>query len=95
MRAPAPGPGDRAYNPVGRVPHLALALLLEKLNGWPVPICTMRPSKSEPLLRRIRWMVGLVILGLVLSGLSAIPLVWQLELAQQIVGPGGNAVEDW
>lgn len=55
----------------------------------------MRPSKSEPLLRRIRWMVGLVIIGLVLSGLSAIPLVWQLELAQHVVGIEGNAVADW
>lgn len=49
----------------------------------------------ELLLRRTRWMVGIVILGLVLSGISAIPLVWQLEVAQRLVGTGGNAVADW
>jgi hypothetical protein len=49
----------------------------------------------ERRLRRIRWMVGIVIFGLVLSGISAIPLVWQLELAQHVVGIEGNAVADW
>jgi hypothetical protein len=47
------------------------------------------------LLKRIRWMTGFAIFGLVLSGLSALPLRWQLELAQQVVGTGGNAAADW
>jgi hypothetical protein len=49
----------------------------------------------ETLLRRIRWMTGILIFGLVLSGLAAIPLEWQLELAQRVVGTGGNAAADW
>ena len=53
------------------------------------------PPDATSLLRRIRWVTAVMILGLVVSGITAIPLQWQLELAQRVVGSNGNAVADW
>ena len=46
------------------------------------------------LLRRIRLCVAVVIVGLVLSGLSAFPLQWQLDQAVKLTGTGGT-VGSW
>ena len=41
------------------------------------------------LLRRIRFCVAVVIVGLVLSGISAFPLEWQLDVAVKLTGTEG------
>ncbi len=56
---------------------------------------TTSSTTSASIVGRIRWLTGFVIFGLVLSGLSAIPLKPQLELAQHVVGRGGNAAAEW
>lgn len=53
------------------------------------------PLETLRLLRRIRGMTVLVMVGLVVSGMTAIPLQWQLELAQRVVGLSGNVAADW
>ena len=45
---------------------------------------TMTPPQKQ--LRRIRWLLGLFMLGLIVSGLTAIPLQWGAELLQKIAG---------
>ncbi len=59
---------------------------MNKLNNY---------GEAERLLYRIRAMAVIVMAGLFLSGLSAIPLQWQLELAQRVIGSNGNVVADW
>ena len=40
------------------------------------------------LRRRIRILLGLFALGLVLSGLTAVPLVWEIDLLDDLMGEG-------
>ena len=52
-------------------------------------------NRAHQLQRRIRLLTGLFILGLVLSGATAIPLQWELDTAAGILGVGeatGGAV---
>jgi len=46
---------------------------------------SLNPS-TEELLRRIRWMVALFIIGLILSGVTAFPLLHELALLGRILG---------
>ena len=39
------------------------------------------------MLFRIRWLLGLFMVGLIVSGLTAIPLQWGADLLQKIAGP--------
>lgn len=53
----------------------------------------MNPNPSierASLLRRIRLCVAVIIVGLVLSGLSAFPLEWQLDVAVKLAGSEGT-----
>lgn len=43
---------------------------------------------SPPELKRLRWVVGFFIVGLVLSGVTAFPLVWELRLLDRWMGTG-------
>jgi len=58
----------------------------------------MDSSRIQALQRRIRLVAGLFILGLVLSGATAIPLQWELETVARIAGvddlSSGHAVTD-
>ncbi len=45
-------------------------------------------NRAHQLQRRIRLLTGLFILGLVLSGATAIPLQWELDTAAGILGAG-------
>ena len=49
---------------------------------------TVRPAQMllRPQLHRIRWLLGLFMLGLIISGLTAIPLQWGVGLLQKIAG---------
>lgn len=52
-------------------------------------------SLSPAELRRLRWVLGVFIAGLVLSGVTAFPLVWELGLLNGWMGTGtsiGNAL---
>ncbi len=53
-----------------------------------------QPFARSTLLRRIRLCVAVVIVGLVLSGISAFPLEWQLDVAVKLTGTDG-AVGSW
>ncbi len=52
------------------------------------------PNLQAALLRRIRICVAVVIAGLVVSGLTAFPLEWQLDLAARLTGTEGT-VGSW
>jgi hypothetical protein len=47
-------------------------------------------KREEKLLRRVRWLTCFFILGLVLSGVTAIPLNWELELVTRGLGFEGQ-----
>lgn len=44
--------------------------------------------ETQVLRRRVRMLLGLFVVGLVLSGLTAIPLVWEAEMLQTTIGEG-------
>lgn len=41
-------------------------------------------------IRRIRWMLSLVVLGLILSGLTTFPLIWEVNLLNTWLGSGSG-----
>ena len=45
-------------------------------------------NRDQLLLKRIRWMTGFFIFGLAISGVTAIPLVSELNLSVQVFEPG-------
>ncbi len=47
------------------------------------------------VLRRVRWLLGLMIVGLVLSGVTAFPLVAEAELLQTMAGEGSWVASWW
>ncbi|MFW6162118.1 MAG: hypothetical protein ACODAJ_05070, partial [Planctomycetota bacterium] len=51
-------------------------------------------ERERVLLRRIRVVMGLFVLALVLSGLTAFPLDWELNLACRLLGVGEEATAD-
>jgi hypothetical protein len=47
------------------------------------------------LTRRIRWLLALLIGGLVVSGVTAIPLAWEIAVLHALVGPGTWMQQQW
>ena len=45
--------------------------------------------QASPLRRRIRWLTALFIAGLVLSGATAIPLEWEVDVLVNLLGAHG------
>jgi hypothetical protein len=56
----------------------------------PIPVDDLKPlmNRDQLLRKRIRWLTGLFIFGLVISGVTAIPLVRELNLLAQAFDPG-------
>ena len=52
-------------------------------------------TRADILRRQIRVWLSLFILGLVLSGVTAIPLRWELGLLSNWVGQGDNGLAHW
>ena len=52
-------------------------------------------SRADLLRRRIRWWLSLFLLGLVLSGVTAIPLAWELDTLTNLIGAGDNGLKQW
>jgi hypothetical protein len=50
----------------------------------------MPPTYDKRLLRRVRWLLAIVIAGLVLSGVTAFPLQWELEVLTRVLGIAGG-----
>jgi len=53
----------------------------------------MNASRTQVLRRRIRFLTWLLIVGLVLSGATAIPLQWELDTTANILGVADSASE--
>jgi hypothetical protein len=47
------------------------------------------------LRRRVRWLLSFFVVGLVISGLTAFPLVWEVTILHRIVGPGTVVEHLW
>ena len=45
-------------------------------------------SRDEHLVRRVRILLILFVIGLIASGLTAFPLVWEVRILNQTIGPG-------
>lgn len=55
-------------------------------------------SRTEQLRKRVKLVTGLFILGLVVSGATAIPLRWEVDLLAKIFGanePSNSAMAQW
>ncbi len=48
------------------------------------------PESLDDIVRRCRWAIGVFIVGLVLSGVTAFPLAAEMELLARLVSPGGT-----
>jgi hypothetical protein len=49
---------------------------------------------TRKLRRRIRYLLSFFVVGLVISGLTAFPLVWEITILYRLMGPN-TAVEHW
>ncbi|KAB8142848.1 hypothetical protein F8S13_11350 [Chloroflexia bacterium SDU3-3] len=55
-----------------------------------------RPAPSAAALaRRIRALIAVMIAGLVISGLTALPLRWEIDILAGLIGPGSAAAQLW
>jgi len=52
-------------------------------------------QRNNHLLKRTRVMTLIMIVGLVLSGLTAIPLVWELDFLVRLFGDGSGWLAEW
>jgi len=52
-------------------------------------------TRANLLRRRIRWWLSLFLLGLVASGVTAIPLAWELNILARMIGPGDSGLAGW
>ena len=52
-------------------------------------------TRADLLLGRIRWWLSLFLLGLVASGVTAIPLVWELDTLTHLIGAGDSGLTHW
>jgi len=50
---------------------------------------------ADRLLRRIRLWLWLFIAGLVLSGVTALPLTWEVDRLAGLLGHGGSGLAEW
>lgn len=64
---------------------------MENLSSVVVPTMT----RADLLRRRIRWWLGLFLLGLVVSGVTAIPLAWELDILARLIGTGDSSLVQW
>ena len=64
---------------------------MENLSSVVVPAMT----RADLLRRRIRLWLSLFILGLVLSGVTAIPLAWELDTLARFLGQGDGGLAEW
>src|SRR5687768_3709267 len=62
----------------------------------------MARPRVETLRRRVRLLTGFVILGLALSGATALPLSWELDVlasamkgGDQAISPGPSQFHEW
>ena len=51
-------------------------------------------ARRQTLLRRIRWLLGLFMAALVVAGLTAVPLEWELDQAARVLGIAPDAPPD-
>ena len=51
-------------------------------------------NRQQVLLRRIRWLLGLFMAALVVAGLTAVPLEWELDQAARVLGIPDDASPD-
>jgi hypothetical protein len=51
--------------------------------------------ETQRLVRRVRIVLGLFVVGLVLSGLTAFPLVWEGEMLDRAIGEGTWMQQVW
>lgn len=52
-------------------------------------------TRADVLRRRIRGWLSVFLLGLVLSGVTAIPLAWELEILARLIGTGASGLAHW
>ena len=52
-------------------------------------------TRADLLRRRIRWWLSLFLVGLVLSGVTAIPLAWELDTLGHLIGTGDDGLTHW
>ena len=52
-------------------------------------------TKDTQIRRRIRFMLGAFMLGLALSGITAIPLAWELGILTRLIGHHFGALSGW
>lgn len=52
-------------------------------------------NRADFLRRRIRFWLWAFVIGLVLSGVTAIPLMWELDILARWVGQGNNGLAVW
>jgi len=52
-------------------------------------------TRANLLRRRIRWWLCLFLLGLVVSGVTAIPLAWELDTLARMIGQGDGGLAGW
>jgi len=64
---------------------------MENVSRLVVPAMT----RADLLRRRIRAWLVLFLVGLVLSGVTAIPLAWELDMAVRVAGTGDNGLAHW
>jgi hypothetical protein len=103
--AAAPAFGRLCFAAVVGTLRLALLRSAQLYGGRPMTITTPHTPRSHLLpaqadrsatrMRRIRWLIGIMIGGLTLSGLTAIPLVWEVSLLMQLFGPGTAPARLW
>ncbi len=52
-------------------------------------------TKAHILMRRIRWLLALFVVGLILSGLTAFPLKMEVDIFNGLVGQGSSLGNLW
>jgi hypothetical protein len=84
----------RAYENKTSQLRRALATPVWKFLGAPPDLIkNFRMSREQILLRRIRWFTWLFIIGLALSGATAIPLHGEVNLLVNLLGADGRSSE--
>lgn len=52
-------------------------------------------TRADLLRGRIRWWLSLFLVGLILSGATAIPLAWELDMLTHLMGAGDSGLTHW
>jgi hypothetical protein len=56
---------------------------------------SLNAGDAATLKRRIRWLLVAFTAGLAISGLTAVPLMWEINLLHQFIGPGTFMSQTW